>query len=244
MKILHLYYDLMNLYGENGTIRVLMRHLADQGLTPQLERKSLGDEIDFTEYAFVYCGSGTERSQKAALIHLRQYADNLKAAVESGIPMLFTGNSLEMLGSVIHGLDGNDHPGISLLPFSVTEDPNTRYTGDAVFEADWSEKKWVGFINKCSDLTGLEGKPLFHVLMGKGNHTGDEQEGFLFHELYATYLTGPVLVKNPHFMDMMVEKIGKRANEDFAFQKISYPYEEDSYEVTLHALMERIQPKS
>lgn len=40
MKILHLYYDLMNLYGENGNIRVLMRHLARSGAYTRLERKS------------------------------------------------------------------------------------------------------------------------------------------------------------------------------------------------------------
>lgn len=84
-----------------------------------------------------------------------------------------------------------------------------------------------------TDLTGLEGKPLFHVLMGKGNHTGDEQEGFLFHELYATYLTGPVLDEKSAFYGYDGGKDRKRSNEDFAFQKISYPYEEDSYEVTL-----------
>lgn len=243
MKILHLYYDLMNLYGENGNMRVLSRHLEDQGFAAEVERKTVGETIEFSEYAFIYCGSGTERNQKVALEHLKEHAESFQKAVESGIPCLFTGNSLEMLGSVIHGLDGRDYEGLSLLPFSVQEDKDTRFTGDAVFTADWLGKDFVGFINKCTDLTGLSGETLFTVKMGKGNSANDNREGFRLYNLFATYLTGPMLVKNPHFMQYLIELIGKRDNESFVYREISYPYEEDSYQVALNALLDRIQTK-
>ena len=32
VKILHLYYDIMNLYGEYGNVKILEKHLKDQGL--------------------------------------------------------------------------------------------------------------------------------------------------------------------------------------------------------------------
>ena len=67
MKILYLYHDLMNLYGESGNIRALERHLTDQGETVTVDRKTLGDELSFDGYDFLYMGAGTERSQKAAL---------------------------------------------------------------------------------------------------------------------------------------------------------------------------------
>ena len=244
MKILHLYHDLMNLYGENGNMRVLTRHLQDQGLEVEVDRKSVGDELDFSEYAFVYCGSGTERNQKVALGHLKLYADSFKTAVENGLVCLFTGNSLEMLGSMIHGLDGADYEGLSLLSFVVTENPNTRYTGDAVFSADWADAEFVGFINKCSDLTELTAEALFTVKMGKGNHENDMSEGFRLYNLFATYLTGPVLVKNPHFMRYIITLIGRRENEAYQYQEIAYPYEKDSYQVALTALLERIPTKN
>ena len=53
-KILHLYHDLMNLYGESGNVRALARHLSDQGFQVVVDRKSVGDEIDFSQYGFVY----------------------------------------------------------------------------------------------------------------------------------------------------------------------------------------------
>ena len=77
MKLLFLYYDLMNLYGETGNMRVLERHLRDQGLEITIVGKTVGDELDFSQYDFVYAASGTERSQKVALRHLLQYRDSL-----------------------------------------------------------------------------------------------------------------------------------------------------------------------
>ena len=56
MKILHLYYDLMNLYGEYGNVVVLAKHLEDQGEEVIVDKKTIGDQIDFTQYDFIYCG--------------------------------------------------------------------------------------------------------------------------------------------------------------------------------------------
>ena len=69
-KLLYLYDDLMNLYGENGNIRVLTRHLQDQGFSVTVDRRSLSDSLDFSGYALIYLGSGTESARNAALRHL------------------------------------------------------------------------------------------------------------------------------------------------------------------------------
>ena len=54
MKLLFLYYDIMNLYGEAGNMRVLERHLRDQGLELTVVGKTLESEIDFCD-----CNTGT-----------------------------------------------------------------------------------------------------------------------------------------------------------------------------------------
>ena len=63
MKLLHLYYDLMNLYGEYGNVVVLKKHLEDQGFDVSVDKKTINEEINFEEYDFVYCGSGTEKNE-------------------------------------------------------------------------------------------------------------------------------------------------------------------------------------
>ena len=87
----------MNLYGENGNVRVMQRHISDQGQSAQVECRTVGDELDFSQYAFIYAGSGTERNQKKALGHLLKYRDSFLAAVDEGTPVLFTGNAWDCL---------------------------------------------------------------------------------------------------------------------------------------------------
>ena len=41
IKILHLYYDLMNLYGENANSKVLVKALENQNVKVQVDFKSI-----------------------------------------------------------------------------------------------------------------------------------------------------------------------------------------------------------
>ena len=43
IRILHMYYDLMNLYGDYGNIKILEHHLKDVGIEVQVDRKTIGD---------------------------------------------------------------------------------------------------------------------------------------------------------------------------------------------------------
>ena len=61
MKLLHLYYDLMNLYGEYANMAVLASRLKGQGLEITVDRKTLGDAFDCSQYDFIYLGAGMER---------------------------------------------------------------------------------------------------------------------------------------------------------------------------------------
>ena len=47
IRILHLYHDLLNLYGEYGNISILKKHLEDQGEEVIVEKKSIGDDFSF-----------------------------------------------------------------------------------------------------------------------------------------------------------------------------------------------------
>lgn len=239
VKILYLYYDLMNLYGENGNIRVLERHLREQGLEVTVEKKSVGDDIDFSQYAFIYAGSGTERNQKIALSHLCRYKEQLKTAAESGTVLLFTGNAFEMLGKSIAAGNGTVYDGIGISDFTTVEHNDTRYTGDVIATFDQLDTPLVGFINKCSEITNVP-QTLFQVVMGLGNSVNDQNEGWRYKNVFGTHLIGPILVKNPHFMTYIIKLIGSSI-ENFEYKPLPYPYEESAYQVTLSALQKRLE---
>ena len=56
IKIAHLYYDLMNLYGENANIRALVHFAERQGIKAEVSTLTIGDEIDFSKYDIIYGG--------------------------------------------------------------------------------------------------------------------------------------------------------------------------------------------
>ena len=81
-SILYLYYDFMNLYGDNGNVRIMEKRLRDQGFDVEIIRKTVtDDDVSFEGFDLIYCGSGTESRRLAALKHLKRFGDGFKSAV-------------------------------------------------------------------------------------------------------------------------------------------------------------------
>ena len=88
MKILHLYYDLLNLYGEYGNVVVLKKHLEDQGINVTIERKTINEDFNFDDYDFIYCGSGNESNELFVLEDLLKRKESLIKAIDNFNPSL------------------------------------------------------------------------------------------------------------------------------------------------------------
>ena len=89
LKILHFYPDLMSLYGSYANVSILKRTLEEMGNPVAVEQVAPGADADPAAADFVYMGAGTEHAQKAALMYFSKLGDRVKAAAESGVPMLF-----------------------------------------------------------------------------------------------------------------------------------------------------------
>ncbi len=98
LNILHLYPDSMSLYGEWANLAILCRHLEALDVAVTVEKVTGEDTTDFTRADMIYMGAGTEGAQKAALLGLVPHAGELKAAVDRGALLLFTGSAMEVLG--------------------------------------------------------------------------------------------------------------------------------------------------
>ncbi len=206
IKILHLYFDFMNLYGEYGNVRLLTKALENKGHTVNLTKKTVTDtDIDFTAYDFIYCGAGTESKRTYALNHLKKFKDSLKSAFEQNKVMLFTGNSWEMLGKSIETADGKVLEGLNLFDFTAKEQATRRLVGDINAKAEFLEETLIGFINKCSSVDGVT-SPLFTLTM-KPESFQFETEGIHEKNLFGTQIVGPVLVKNPTLCEYIANLI-------------------------------------
>lgn len=238
LTILHLYPDCMSLYGEYANVMVLRRHLEAMGVAVNVETALFEDTPDFEHADFIYMGAGTERTQKAALSALLPHRDALKGAIDRGAVLLFTGNAMELLGMSITDASGDAWPGLGFAEFTTAE-YDRRDPCDVVAYTDLWEDAVVGFMNKCSETRGVT-TPLFTQLtQGFGNEENCEPEGYVSSNVFATHITGPVLVKNPDFVDFLIKRIFAAKEWELPEKLPVLPYEREAYEVTLKELTGR-----
>ncbi len=237
LKILHLYDDVMNLYGEYANVAILARYWKDLGHEVSVDTLSLYEDKDISPYDFYYMGAGTERKMKWMLPELLKHKETLHKACEEGKVLLFTGNACDVLGKSVTDAEGKLYEALGIGDFE-TEEGKLRITGDCIAEFEGFEEPLVGFINKCS--ANIEVKtPLFTLKMGCGNEKGKPAEGFRKNKCLGTHLTGPILVKNPAMLRYVSRLVLGEGYED----TVSYPYMEQGYEVTKRELLKRAESK-
>ena len=237
LTILHLYPDCMSLYGEYANVMVLRRHLEAMGVAAAVQTALFEDTPDFEHADLIYMGAGTERTQKAALTALLPHKAALKAAVDRGAVVLFTGNAMETLGLSIMDASGKSWPGLGLADFSTVE-TGRRAPEDVIAHTSLWESAVVGFMNKCSVTE--DAVPLFDRLsLGFGNEEEKGAEGYWSGNVFATHLTGPVLVKNPDFVDFLIRRLFAAREWELPGTLPVLPYEREAYEVTLKELSAR-----
>ena len=234
LKLLHLYPDVMNLYGEYANVAVLARCLRDLGCTVSVDTLSLYEEKDISGYDFYYLGAGTERNQKLVLPHLLAHRADLEAACESGKVLLFTGTGFELLGAGITDADGKAFEGLHIGEFQTVESTR-RITGDCIADCKELPLPLVGFVNKCSRSSGIT-SPLFTLRMGFGNEKERGAEGFRKNNCFGTHITGPILAKNPAMLRYIAGLLGAKTPEHAI-----YPNMEKAYEVTAEELQKRLE---
>ena len=125
------------------------------------------------------------------------------------------------------------------MDFTVTE-TKKRIVEDVIGDCPYAGAPLVGFMNKCSHITGVETPLLTACEMGFGNDAPGGAEGICFHQVLGTHLTGPVLVKNPALSRAVIRAILARRGAEEPQEWPAYPYEEQGYQVTLQELRRRM----
>ena len=240
LNIVHLYPDVMNLYGEYANFAVLRRHLEALDAAVTVRAVTCEDEPDFAGADFLYMGAGTERGQKYVLEQLLPHADGLKAAVGAGAVILFTGNAMETLGASVTDAKGRVWPALGLSDFTTLE-TDRRDPEDVIAHTSLLDGPVVGFMNKCSVTSGVTA-PLFDRLtLGFGNEAEKGAEGYGSGNVLATHLTGPLLVKTPHVTGFLIRRVFEARGWALPEALPVLPHEREAYEVTLTELSARVK---
>ena len=217
IKIAHLYYDLMNLYGESGNIIALEKGFEEQDMYTEVIKLTVGDRIDFTKYDIYYIGCGSESNQLIVLEDLIKYKNIIKEAIEDGKYFIFTGNSYELLGKYIEKLNGDKIDTLNIFDF-YTKELDTRIRGEEILECKLFKEPIIGFQNRQCILNNKD-YHLFNVINGHGNNNKSKHEGIHYNNLFATYTLGPLLIRNPLLKDYIIKNILEK--KDILYKKVS-----------------------
>ena len=217
VRILWMYHDLLDLYGDSGNLLILTRRLSEMGVETSVDRASIGDTPDFSAYNLVYFGPGKDRNLEAASVHLVSLRGSVEKAVRGGTQFLVTGNARLMFGKSFRSeRTGRVFEGLGLFDYTGVETGEVFISDVICCEYDSSEKVY-GFINRTSYIEGNKGPYWFETLRGAkdgdrpGSTPGAPQpgdgEGNMTASVCSTWLLGPVLVKNPHLCRRMLERL-------------------------------------
>lgn len=218
----YLFYDLLNLYGESGNILALDFALKSQKIDTEIKYLSIYDDIDFDSLDVIYIGCGTENNQKIALEYLKKYKQEIAQYIMNNKFILATGNSIELFGKYISMLDGTKEKCLETFTY-YTEKTKKRLVSECIFKHDDIDEKILGFEND-EGITKDNNSPLFTIIKGYGEKKDFGVEGFVSNNFYATYLLGPVLARNPKFLEYITKKIVTCIDPSFEFKPFDFEF--------------------
>ena len=149
IRVAHLYYDLMNLYGEIGNLKVIEYQLKKQKINVIIDKLSLNDKIEFEKYDLIYIGSGTKKSTLLVLEDLKKYKKQVKEYIENNKFMLVTGNSINVFSKKI-----GDTEALNIFDCNISYS-NTRLVGDVILD------NIIGFQNRDTVIEN-NNNPIFN----------------------------------------------------------------------------------
>ena len=230
LKILYLYPDMLELYGDYGNIQVLKYRLESRGYSVIIDKYSIGNTTpNFNDYDIVFAGGGADNEQSILAEDLIKYKDNIKEAVEHGVFFLLICGAYQLFGKYYKGVEGNIIPGLEIFDYYTEANPDRkkRCIGNIVIEATLNglNTKVIGFENHGGQTFNIS-NPFGKVLFGNGNKFGDFSEGYFQDNVIATYLHGPLLSKNPELTDYIIKYcLDRKYYEDVILEPLNDEFE-------------------
>jgi len=213
-----LYPDLMSTYGDRGNIMVLEKRCEWRGIDVVIVPIDFSTKIGELRTMDLLFGGGAQDRQQGILIDdlRKNKGPTFKVLIERGIPGLFVCGSPQLLGSYYMTGDGSKLDGLGIFDMVSKHFGNDkpRCIGNLVAEITNEKLKStakrntiVGFENHGGrTYLGAGVQPFARVKRGFGNNGEDGTEGAIFKNCIATYSHGPLLPKNPHIADWLIQK--------------------------------------
>ena len=211
INILCLYYDLMNLYGDTGNVKVIEHHLNDLKIDYNIEYLSIDDKLDLSKYDLILMGASTENNRFICLNHIKKYKKELNDAINKNKFFLVTGNALGMFGKKLYDKDA-----LGLFDFEVSE-KEERISKEVVLDNNICSPIY-GFMNHSDEIINNSNNNLFN------------DEGIHYKNFYGTYVLGPILSRNPEFLEYFLNKLLTSKDKKYKIKELNTKLNKKAYQ--------------
>ena len=210
LNIVHLFPELLNLYGDGGNVIALRRRCEWRDIPVQVTEVGMGDAMDFSHADIVFIGGGADREQMIAKDAIAARKAELRSYVADNGVLLAVCGGYQFLGHR-YTMGDESVEGLGIVDMETVRGEG-RLIGNAVIESDIASMPVVGFENHGGRTAlGAGVKPLGRVLGAThGNNGEDGFEGVHQDNLIGTYLHGPLLPKNPQVADYLLARALER----------------------------------
>lgn len=209
MTVEILFQEVCGLYGDSQNPTYLEATLPDA----EFIYTKLTDIPYFVENTpdMIYIGCMSEATQRRVIDKLSLYKDRLCQLIDSGTPILATGNAGEIFTKRISYVSENlTIDGLGIFDLTVKTDLFKRY--NSMVLGEFEELKIVGFRSQFSFIYGNNDENYFlKCLRGDGINPESKLEGMRKNNLICTQLLGPILPLNPLFCEYFIRLAGTTA---------------------------------
>ena len=243
LRIAHLYPSLLNVAGDGGNLIAIQRRAQWRGIPVDVVAVEKGDTPDFRKFDVVLFHGGQDVEMAIVAADFARKAPSLRTAVDEGVVIFAVCAGLQLLGHRYVSNAGEEMLGAGILDLETRGGPQ-RFMQHAACEVtiDGVTETVVGFENHSGLTTlGPGCEPFGRMVAGAGNNGRDGLEGARFRNVFATYLHGPCLPKNPWLTDQLIRIAVGRTEGISPAKVVLAPLNDDlerrAHEVALHKAM-------
>ena len=211
LRICHLYGNLMNTYGDNGNLLMLQHRAKKLGYEVETTLISLEEDFNAEDFDIVMFGGGQDYEQTVVAKDLQNKKDALIQYIEDNGVVVAICGGFQLLGRYYVNASGERLNGISAIDVCTNGQFPNRLIGDIeIFNEEFGET-YLGYENHIGrTYLGKNMKPLGKVVKGYGNNEEDHVEGCHYKNVFCSYFHGPILVRNQHLADRIIEAAADR----------------------------------
>ena len=211
LRICHLYGNLMNTYGDNGNLLMLQHRAKKLGYEVETTLISLEEDFNPDDFDIVMFGGGQDYEQTVVAKDLQNKKDALIQYIEDNGVVVAICGGFQLLGRYYVNASGERLNGISAIDVCTNGQFPNRLIGDVEIVNEEFGEMYLGYENHIGrTYLGKNMKPLGKVVKGYGNNEEDHVEGCHYKNIFCSYFHGPILVRNQHLADRIIETAAER----------------------------------